>query len=101
MLPPTNLYSIDNNETYELIPCKLTHKVLLLGHIPKLIRSSATHAIKPKDILPRRVEKNKLHRYSKVFMSLFKIALIDCIFLNSSLTYLKLILCVHLSDVSQ
>ncbi len=41
-------------------------KKIFLGHIPKIIRSSASHPIKPKEILPRRVEKNKLHRYSKV-----------------------------------
>ena len=36
------------------------------GHIPKIIRNASSPGIKPKDILPRRVEKNKLHRYSKV-----------------------------------
>jgi hypothetical protein len=39
------------------------------GHIPKIIRSSASLPIKPKEILPRRVDKNKLHRYSKVLQS--------------------------------
>jgi len=39
------------------------------GHMPQIIRESASKPIKPMDILPQRMEKNKLHRYSKVLQS--------------------------------
>ena len=36
------------------------------GHVPQILRENAARSIKPLDILPQRMEKNKLHRYSKV-----------------------------------
>jgi len=39
------------------------------GHVPQILRENAARSIKPLDILPQRMEKNKLHRYSKVLES--------------------------------
>jgi len=36
------------------------------GHLPQMFRDNASPSIKPADSLPERMEKNQLHRYSKV-----------------------------------
>jgi len=36
------------------------------GHLPQMFRDNASPPIKPADSLPERMEKNQLHRYSKV-----------------------------------
>ena len=40
------------------------------GHVPQILRDNAARSVKPQDILPQRMEKNKLHRYSKVFKNI-------------------------------
>jgi len=39
------------------------------GHIPQILRDAASKPIKPQEILPERMQGNKLHRYSKVLES--------------------------------